>query len=205
MKNVNNIINNVLLEATVTRNQILKAIDQKRKFQIETDDALLTVTPNNITTDNYISLTDDDGNEQVIKLDDLNILDDLSDLKEDVKIKPVNDTSVEVTGLETADEKTAEKILDTNKEIILKEEEPEGNANLAQTQAVENYYSWCKENQINPGTQKTKSDILNYTLFINNKPIEVFIDPEGRIKIGGHTIKDKNTFDKIIKFYEDNN
>ena len=210
MTNVDRLIKNLLEESTVTRNQILTAIKKGITLQVENsimhDDKLGTIVQNvipvEIDKDNRITGNTKEGNEVTFDLN--SIISDLSQLKEEVKLKKDTSGNATITGLADADEKTAAAALSSvqpGKEITI--DEDTDHANLAQEQSVENFENWCVQYKVKCGEAKSQGDdMLNYTIFIKDQPVEAFINSDGIIKIGGHRVTDENTFKNIIEFYE---
>lgn len=228
MKNINNIINNVLQEATVNRNQILHAIKSKQLLTVEKaiingegDGAIIQeVYPIDIDGDDIVTGTTKDGDEIQFSLDDItsNITEDvnMSSTTSPDALKKVNDAeggkgipmaSEKIANMSTTDVSKVLQTADTaDVDINLneEEEEPTGEANLAQKDNIFNFLGWCNAAGVDYGAQKKKGDILNYSLFIGEVPTEAFVYPNGDIKIGGHLAKDEDMFNRIISFYKDN-
>lgn len=227
MKKSANIIKNLLLEISITRNNVLTAI--KNQTPVVVQKPFLYKDSEGITSENVImtDIDEDDiitGNTETGEEIQFSINDILSSLNEGIDItnadtntikkinaaqgnKGISMNSEKLGNMDTA--KVGELIKKTDDagvDINLTEEiqELKTEINLEQQQSEENLINWCNENQIESSSKKQQGKNINYTIFINNSPIETYIYENGDLKIGGHKVKDKNTFNRIIAFYKDN-
>ena len=130
MINTNKLIKSLLEESTITRNQVLTAIKKSMTLQVEksimngekTGTQVLEIVPIDIDKDNLVTGTTKGGDNITFDLN--SITTDLSQLKEEVKIKKDSSGNATITGLEDADEKTAAAALSSvppGKEITIDE------------------------------------------------------------------------------------
>jgi len=222
MRNIDNLIKRILEESKINRNQVLKAISSKTPLSVEKGSeqtiTLKNVIPLDIDSQNIITGETEKGSEITFTLDEII---SLLPLEETVDFSNASTNSVKKLGqvsggklsvssksIEAMDNAKVSSMLDKAKQAnvnidITENVESLGSQDMEKEQSIQDFKSWCTEYDINCGEKKGK-DIINYTLFIKNKPIEVFIEPNGYIRIGGHVVRNEKDFKNIIAFYTDN-
>lgn len=231
MKNIDNIIKNILLETEVSRNSILNAIKNKTKVIVQKpfdyEDSISVESQNVIITDidddNIITGKTDNGEEITFSPSDI-----LTSLDEGIDVTNADSNTIKkinAAGGNKGISMSANKVsqMDTSKlgDLMKKSDQAgvdinlteqidvhlsEGNHVILDQQiSVENLIAWSTNVPgVELGSKKYKGDVVNYTMYINNAPVEVYIYPSGEIKIGGHNAKTEDIFNRIIAFYKDN-
>jgi hypothetical protein len=71
-------------------------------------------------------------------------------------------------------------------------------------EAIYNFKSWADQLDIDLGKESAYGkDIKTFNVSIENKPVTVMVEPDGTIKMGGHTLKSFEDLQNIVEFYKD--
>ena len=201
---IQNLLEQVLKEAMISRDDILKAIEGKKEIVISKSNkdavGVTSVIPLEIDDQNNILGQTKDGSEINFNLN--NIVSFPRLIKEDLKIQKDTSGNATVTGLEDADVKTANAALGSvapGKTLTIKEDEELP----AQEQGLENLISWCEKLDLNLRNKKEIGNKIQFTAVINETPVNIFIDADGSISMGGQAINSEDELRRLMEFFKD--
>ena len=216
---IQNLLESVLKESMITRDDILTAIEKGKIIVISKDGenstSLKSVIPIEIDDEDNIIGTTDDGDEVSFNINQ--IVSMSKELEEGIDISKTNDPAVikkvaDVEGgvipmkgdtINKMDTGAVQNLVDKADKAKVDVQITESEESLPQEQGLQNLISWCEKLDLNLRDKTEIGNKIKFITTINGTPVNIYIESDGAITMGGQSIESEDEMKRLMQFFED--